>query len=80
MSGFGVALSALEAGKRVSRAGWNVKGMWLYLTKNWQDNGLNLSHHPPTLPFITMKTVTGDVVPWLASQTDILAKDWDVLP
>jgi hypothetical protein len=26
-----------------------------------------------------MKTVTGDLVPWLASQSDMLADDWIVV-
>jgi hypothetical protein len=32
-----------------------------------------------TLPYIFMKTVQGDLVPWLASQTDLLAEDWSVV-
>jgi len=32
-----------------------------------------------TLPYIYMKTVTDDLVPWLASQTDILADDWQLV-
>jgi hypothetical protein len=66
---FGEAIEALKGGERVARSGWNGKGMWLEL-------------HPPdgstrmTLPFIAMSTVTGDLVPWLASQTDMLSEDW----
>lgn len=33
-----------------------------------------------TLPYIYMRTVMGDLVPWLASQTDVLAEDWEVSP
>jgi hypothetical protein len=33
----------------------------------------------PYQAYIAMKTVQGTVVPWLASQTDMLAEDWEVL-
>ena len=66
---FGWALAALKSGERVSRAGWNGEGMWLALQR--PDEGSKM-----TLPYIFMSTVTGDLVPWLASQTDVLADDW----
>lgn len=76
---FGDALFALDAGHRVSRSGWNGKGMWLRLIENYQ-----VGHDPHVLglkllPWIGMKTADGGFVPWLASQTDILATDWEVL-
>ncbi len=70
---FGHAVEALKAGERVARAGWNGKGMYLEL-----QTPTDLSKM--TLPYIFMKTVQNDLVPWLASQTDILANDWCVLP
>jgi len=33
-------------------------------------------HSKMTLPYIYMSTVDGKLVPWLASQTDMLAEDW----
>lgn len=66
---FGDALRALKGGKRLSRAGWNGKGMWLELQR--PD-----AHSKMTLPYIYMKTAQDDLVPWLASQTDVLAEDW----
>lgn len=66
---FGHALHALEAGHKVARSGWNGKNMWLELQK--PDD-----HSKMTLPYIYMFTAQGDRVPWLASQTDMLAKDW----
>lgn len=66
---FGWALKQLHAGNRVSREGWNGKGMWLALQT--PDAGSKM-----TLPYIYMSTAQGDLVPWLASQTDILATDW----
>jgi hypothetical protein len=66
---FGDAIRALRAGQRVQRAGWNGKGMWL---------GLQVpdAHSKMGLPYIYMSTVDGKLVPWLASQTDMLAEDW----
>jgi len=69
---FGSALEQLRLGRRVARKGWNGKGMWLALQ-------VPDEHSKMTLPYIYMSTVTGDLVPWLASQTDILAEDWGVI-
>ena len=66
---FSDALNLLKLDRRVAREGWNGKGMWIELQH--PD-----SHSKMTLPYIYMKTVDGDLVPWLASQTDILAEDW----
>lgn len=79
---FSAALRALKAGERIARSGWNGKGMyvflvhaddWMYAKKNqWIET-------IPKLPFIAMKTADNMMVPWLASQTDILAEDWKVV-
>lgn len=66
---FSDALEALKGGSRMTRNGWNGRGMWIALQR--PD-----AHSKMTLPYIYMKTATGDLVPWLASQTDILAEDW----
>lgn len=85
---FGKALEALKAGHRVARRGWNGKGMWLLLIdgdawafSDWvygDDRGGHVSPLKP-LPWIGMRTADGGFVPWLASQTDILANDWQVV-
>jgi hypothetical protein len=69
---FGEAIEALKSGLRVSRSGWNGKGMWLALQ-------VPDSHSKMSLPYIYMRTVTDNLVPWLASQTDVLAEDWGVV-
>ncbi len=69
---FGSALQALKGGMSVARSGWNGKGMWLALQQPDE-------HSKMTLPYIYMKTVTDDLVPWLASQTDLLADDWELV-
>ena len=70
---FSKALEELKAGYLVARSGWNGKGMWLALQVPTELSKM-------TLPYIYMKTACGNLVPWLASQTDLLAEDWVVLP
>lgn len=72
VNGFGFAIKQLHNGSRVSRIGWNGKGMWLALQ-------VPDEHSKMTLPYIYMRTAQGDLVPWLASQTDVLATDWVVV-
>jgi len=69
---FGDALDDLKRGKRIARLGWNGVGMWL--KAQYPDE-----HSKMTLPYIYMSTAQGDLVPWMASQTDILSEDWVVL-
>lgn len=86
-SDFSGALYALKDGHRVRRAGWNGKGMFLYhvpegkypartevAKKEWGESAL-----VPYQAYIAMKTVQGTVVPWLCSQTDMLAEDWELV-
>ncbi|MES2319993.1 MAG: DUF2829 domain-containing protein [Pseudomonadota bacterium] len=75
---FGQAIALLKSGKRVARAGWNGKGMWLSMVADWTGNILPESESFKMLPFIAMRTAQADLVPWLASQTDMLADDWTI--
>jgi len=80
---FGRAIEALKQGKKVARQGWNGKNIFLYyvpensypaltdIAKEAFPEGL-----VPYGAYIAMKTAQGNVVPWLASQTDVLAEDW----
>ena len=80
---FSWALERLKAGARVLRRGWNGKGLWIVLVPkehwgvgsavpfNWGDVRNHLK------PWIGMKTTDNGFVPWLASQTDLLADDWE---
>lgn len=86
--GFEMALVALKEGYRVTRKGWNGKGMWLAIVKhedmiNYPVNSIVSIDHPAydytMVPWIGMKTADDKFVPWLASQTDQLADDWMVL-
>lgn len=69
---FGLALHNLKMGKKVSRTGWNGKGMWIHLQT--PD-----AHSKMSLPYIYMRTADAKLVPWLASQTDVLAIDWQLV-
>lgn len=69
----GMAIQELIKGNEVSRMGWNGKSQTLGMHR--PDVGEAM-----TLPFIYITTVQGDRVPWLASQTDILACDWQTVP
>lgn len=81
---FGDALVAIKAGNRVARDGWNGKGMWIALVRDWRAR----LERPPIgapggftrrMPWIVMRTADAGFVPWLASQTDVLAEDWQVI-
>lgn len=69
----GDAIGQMRKGRRVSRDGWNGPGQYLELQEPDE-------HSKMTLPYVYIRTVTGDLVPWLASQTDLLAIDWYVVP
>lgn len=83
----GEAIHLLKGGKRMARAGWNGKGMWLAYQKGYpqgipinantaQATGLPEGAVCVFRPYIMMRDAQGSFVPWLASQTDMLAEDW----
>lgn len=80
---FGQALEGLKSGQRVRRSGWNGKGMWLLLVTHYgvatELTFDSPDGRPELAPWIGMKTADNKFVPWLASQTDILAEDWEVV-
>ena len=92
---FGLAVEALKQGKKVARAGWNDKGMFVFLkTGKFQEKSDNaiiesliqknlcggISTAVPILDSICMKTADNKIlIGWLASQTDILAEDWEIV-
>lgn len=92
---FSEVLHRLKSGEKVARAGWNGKGMFLFLVKGetvteaindcyGDPNRYDVSHTgyekgEPSMPVVDaiyMKTADNKLVPWLASQTDVLAEDW----
>lgn len=82
---FSEALQALKAGKAVARAGWNGKGMFLYMVPPATYKAQTLvakalfGEDVPYGAYTAMKTADGNVVPWLCSQTDQYATDWEIV-
>jgi len=86
---FSQALEALKEGKKLARYGWNGKDMWIILIlgteaaqlKEGSPYKLALNQDTSNiLSHIDMRTATGDMQPgWLASQSDILANDWQII-
>ena len=84
---FSQALDKLKEGHCVLRQGWNGKGMFLFLVPG----STFKVNRPPLMgiytegtevtycPHIDMKTADNKIVPWLASQTDIMAEDWSTI-
>jgi hypothetical protein len=76
---FGQALEALKNGRRVARAGWNGKGMWLLLQIPDANSKMTLPYVYIEYPVGHPAYPNGSRVPWLASQTDMLSEDWCIL-
>ena len=68
----GEAVLFMRRGHRVLRDGWNGKNMWLALQVPDANSKMSL-------PYVYMRTADGKLVPWLCSQTDLLANDWRVI-
>lgn len=91
---FGEALARMRAGEKVARAGWNGKGMWIAITSGCAQLASSQFWNPharqhaesqggkaSVAPYIIMRAADGQIVMgWLASQTDMLADDWMVVP
>ena len=89
---FGMAIEAMKQGKKVARAGWNGKGMYIWIMpgstvkdcKTITDPHLKAIDEAEGeirfLGSVRMRTATGDVLTgWLASQTDMLSDDWVIV-
>lgn len=84
METIGWAVKQMQNGGKVAREGWNGKGMFLFLVPGSQFQ----VNRPPLLgiypegttidyrPHVDMKTADGQIVPWVCSQSDLLAADW----
>lgn len=76
---FGEALEELKKGRLVARTGWNGKGMWLALQRPDAHSKMSLPYIYIEYPAGSTAYPEGSRVPWLASQTDMLSNDWDIL-
>jgi hypothetical protein len=86
---FGNALLYLKSGRRVTRSGWNGQGMYVCYQEAYP-SGIPINQNTAratglqegTLcvfrPYLMMKTANNEFVPWVASQSDILASDWEI--
>ena len=84
---FSLALKSLKEGYKVARHGWKGKDMFIFLVPGSvfkvnrapllgiYPEGTEIKYHG----HVDMKTADGQVVPWLCSQTDMLAEDWDIV-
>ena len=81
MNSIGWAVKHLQSGERVRRAGWNGKGMWLALVNTDANKFIDWESGKgfDCLPWVGMKTADNKFVPWLCSQTDLLATDWELV-
>lgn len=87
---FGVALVELHGGDRLARDGWNGTGMYVVLQKGYPE-GIAINRNTAEAtglaegtvcrfrPYLMMRTTDGDFVPWVASQSDLLADDWTLV-
>jgi hypothetical protein len=86
---FGRALADLKVGAKMTRTGWNGSGMWIVLQAGYPDGiAINANTARATgiaegtvchfRPYLMMRTAQDDFVPWVASQTDLLAEDWTI--
>lgn len=84
---FGTAIDAMKDKRKVARKGWNGKGMFLYYVPAGAyapctDIAKSIVNEDGLVEYgayIAMKTAQGNVVPWLANQTDMLAEDWMIV-
>ncbi len=87
---FGEALEQLKARRKVTRTDWNGPFQYVVLQKGYPD-GVPINENTAEAigrpagtvckfrPYLLFKTTQGDYVPWVASQTDLLAEDWSVV-
>jgi hypothetical protein len=87
---FGHALHEVRTGSQIARAGWNGKDMYVAYQPGYPDGiAINANTAQATgrpqgsvcrfLPYLLFRTAQGDFVPWLASQADVLADDWEIV-
>lgn len=77
---FGHAVELIKIGHRLARKGWNGKGMYITLVSGeyW-----SLDKHENSIcekrDWLGIKTIDNQFMPWVPSQSDVLAEDWIIL-
>lgn len=84
---FSEALVEIKNGKKVSRSGWNGRGVFVFLVPGSvfkvsrapllgiYPEGTEINYHA----HVDMRRSDGTIVPWVVSQSDLLADDWSVV-
>lgn len=86
---FGLAIEAMKKGKKVARAGWNGKGMFVVYQKGYPDGipcnlqtakvwGMNEGDLFKCNPYLQIKCADGSHTMWVPSINDMLAEDWTI--
>jgi hypothetical protein len=87
MLDIGQAVEQLRIGKKLRRTGWNGVGMFVFLVPG---SGFTVNRRPLLGIYpegtvinyqshVDMRTANGTIVPWVCSQSDLLAGDWEVV-
>lgn len=75
---FGTALMLMKTGEKMCREGWNGKNIFIALKE--PEPGSDMTHSYIYIDTTGLETdnpkAPKNRVPWLASQTDMLAEDW----
>ena len=87
-NGIGWAVKQMHDGYKVRRNGWNGKEAFIFLVhgSRFEVNRpplLGIYPHGTMIDYqahVDMRTTDGSVVPWLCSQSDLLAWDWEIAP
>ena len=87
---FGWALAMLKNGWKLTRSGWNGKGIWVVYQKGYPEGvAINKNTAEATKiaegtvmkfkPYLMIKNVHDEFVPYTPNQSDILAEDWEIV-
>ena len=81
---FGKAIDLLKAGKKLRRKGWNGKNQYIELAtnisyKNADGEIININHKTMGNKAIAFVGTSGVQIGWLASQSDMLSDDWELI-
>lgn len=69
IGGIGWAIDEMRSNQLMRRRGWHGEGMWVAIC---EESGAKM-----TAPFLYMRLPNGRLIPWVASQSDLLADDWE---
>ena len=81
---FGKAINLLKEGKKLKRKGWNGKNQYIELAtnisyKNADGEIININHKTIGNKAIAFIGTSGIQIGWLASQSDMLSDDWELI-